>query len=210
MARRQRIPTGVSALDRNLGGGIPTGSLLTLIAPPKSQAEVFLYTLSARRDTFYITTERSRGAVRNAFGRVPDAPEIPQIEAVDADDPLDNAADLIKQIPEEALVIIDTINILEEADSARYRRFLNQLQTHMINTGGIAVLYGIDGRSTTENRDSTLNMTDIIFSLRTEITENEVINTLSVPKFRGGTALEDTLKLRLRDGVAIDTSRDIA
>ena len=37
-----------------------------------------------------------------------------------------------------------------------------------------------------------------------------VLAVLAVPKFRGGRALEETIKLRLTADVSIDTSRDIA
>jgi DNA repair protein RadA/Sms len=50
----------------------------------------------------------------------------------------------------------------------------------------------------------------VIFDLRTTVTSAEIVNRLVVPKFRGGAALEEPLKLKLTDSVSIDTSRDIA
>jgi hypothetical protein len=53
-------------------------------------------------------------------------------------------------------------------------------------------------------------MADVVFDLQTDTSGSQIINRLAVPKFRGGRALEDTIKLKLTDGVTIDTSRDIA
>lgn len=211
-SRRIRIPTGVTSLDRELEGGIPTGSIVVLSADPASQAELLLQTISTRddRETFYITTQRSREAVRDSYTRMPGDPAIPRIQSVDAESPLDSASDLIKRIPEESTVIIDTANTLEEADAMRYRRFINQLQTHMINTGGIAILYSLDGEHVPVNRDISYSMADIVFKLLTRIDGEEVENRLVVPKFRGGSALEQAIKLELTERVSIDTSRDIA
>jgi len=50
----------------------------------------------------------------------------------------------------------------------------------------------------------------VVFDLDTEIRNAEVSNRLSIPKFRGGRAPADTIKLELAEEVSIDTSRDIA
>jgi len=55
----------------------------------------------------------------------------------------------------------------------------------------------------------TEQVADVIFDLRTTVTGTEM-NRLIVPKFRGGAALEEPLKLKLTDTVSVDTSRDIA
>lgn len=209
---RTRVPTGSPVIDERLNGGIPTGSILSLNAPPDSQAELLLYTLADTQslETVYITSERSRDAIRDGYERSPISSPTPKIVSVDGESPLDSASDYIKTIPEESIVVIDIINVLENTGGTRYRRFLNQVQNHMINTNSVALLYGLDGESRSENRDITLNMSDIVFTLRTRIDGGDVINELSIPKFRGGTPLDETLTLELTDTVAIDTSRDIA
>jgi hypothetical protein len=53
-------------------------------------------------------------------------------------------------------------------------------------------------------------MADVVFDLSTDFEGSEVENRLAVPKFRGGTALDETIKLKLAEGVTVDTSRDIA
>ncbi|MFC6724981.1 RAD55 family ATPase [Halobium palmae] len=205
-----RLPTGITVLDRQLGGGIPSGSIVLLSATPASQSELFLYELSAARGTLYLTSVRSVEAVHDAIERTPSRVGKPTVRDIGSDAPLDHANRLIRALPEGANLIIDVVDVLERQDSARYRNFLNELQTHMINTGGLTVLHALNGRAVPENRDMSEHMADIVFDLRTNVQGSEIENRLAVPKFRGGAALEETIKLRLAEEVAIDTSRDIA
>lgn len=205
-----RLPTGITVLDRQLGGGIPSGSIVLLSATPASQSELFLYELSAARGTLYLTSIRSVEAVQDAIERTTARVGKPTIRDIGSDAPLDHANRLIRALPEGANLIIDVVDVLERKDPARYRNFLNELQTHMINTGGLTVLHGLNGRSVPDNRDMTEHMADIVFDLQTNVEGSEIENRLAVPKFRGGAAMEETIKLRLAEEVAIDTSRDIA
>ncbi|MFD1634494.1 RAD55 family ATPase [Haloplanus ruber] len=205
----KRLPTGISVLDRQLDGGIPPGSILLLSADPASQSESLLYEIAAARGTLYVTTIRSEQAVRDAIERYRGG--VDRLSVRDAGDypPIDNATRLVKDLPESANLLIDVVDPLEDAEPTRYRRFLNELQTHMVNTGSIAVLHAMHGDDT-PNRSLTEHMADVVFDLRTDTSGSQIVNRLAVPKFRGGSALEETIKLKLTDGVTIDTSRDIA
>lgn len=205
-----RLPTGISVLDRQLDGGIPAGSMVTLAADPASQSELFLQELTAERGTLYLTTIRSDQAVRDAYDRATTRTGDPTIRDVGGDAPLDRANRFIRELPQNATLIIDVLDPLERARDSRYREFLNELQTHMINTESIAILHALKGEQVPENRDMSEHMSDLVFDLRTEITSSEIQNRLAVPKFRGGRALEEPIKLQLSETVTIDTSRDIA
>jgi KaiC/GvpD/RAD55 family RecA-like ATPase len=205
-----RLRTGITVLDRQLDGGIPAGSIVLLSARPASQSELFLYELTATRGTLYLTTIRSDQAVKDAVDRVPGRVGSPTVRDIGGDAPLDGANRLIRDLPEGANLIIDALDPLERQAPSRYRGFLNELQTHMINTRGLAVLHALDGTAVPENRDLSAHMADVVFDLRTAVDGSEIENRLAVPKFRGGSALEETIKLRLTEDVAIDTSRDIA
>jgi len=204
-----RLPTGISVLDRQLDGGIPPGSILLLSADPASQSESLLYEIAAARGTLYVTTVRSEEAIRDAVERYRGG--VGRLTIRDAGDypPIDNATRLVRELPESSNLLIDVVDPLEEADSTRYRAFLNELQTHMVNTGSIAVLHAMHGDPPT-NRGLTEHMADVVFDLQTDTSGSQIVNRLAVPKFRGGSALEETIKLKLTDGVTIDTSRDIA
>jgi len=206
----RRLPTGIDVLDRKLSGGIPAGSVVALVAPPASQSELFLYELTSARRTLYLSTHRTEQAVRDGFERAALFTGDPLIQHVPGDAPLEHANRLIQGISGEANLIIDPVDVLEREDENRYRNFLNGLQNHMHNTGSIALLHCLDGRSVPDHRDATEHMADVVFELHTTIKGDSIENRLAVTKFRGGTALPETIKLELAERVSIDTSRDIA
>ena len=205
-----RLNTGIEVLDRKLQGGIPGGSIVALTAAPASQAELFLYELTATRGTLYISLDRTGDSVSNSIATAPTRTGDPTVRDVTGEAPLDNASKLVSALPEESNLIIDPADVLERQEPTRYRNFLNELQNHIYNTDGLAVLHCLEGRSVPELRDTTEHMADIIFQLETTVKGDRIENRLAVPKFRGGQALTDIIKLELADEVEIDTSRDIA
>jgi KaiC/GvpD/RAD55 family RecA-like ATPase len=206
----ERLDTGISALDRELNGGIPPGSIVSLAAAPASQAELFLYELTAARKTLYLSLDRTSDAVANSIDDAPAATGDPTVRDVTGDAPLDNASKLIAALPESSNLIVDPIDVLERSEPARYRNFLNELQNHIYNTGGLALLHCLDGRNVPQLRDTTEHMADVVFELETRVKGDRIENRLAVPKFRGGRALSDVIKLDLTASIDIDTSRDIA
>jgi KaiC/GvpD/RAD55 family RecA-like ATPase len=204
-----RLQTGITVLDRRLDGGLPPGSIVLFAADPASQSELILYELTAARGTLYLTTIRSDQAVRDAVEKVPGRVGSPTVRDIGGEAPLDRANRLIRELPEGANLIIDITDPLEQQDRTRYRAFLNELQTHMVNTGGLAVLHAMKGGDET-HRELTAHMADVVFDLETERKGTELVNRLAVPKFRGGRALDETIKLKLTERVTVDTSRDIA
>jgi len=205
-----RLDTGIDVLDRKLDGGIPPGSIIAFTASPASQSELLLYQLTAARGSLYLTTQRSDQAVRDAIESTSAPTGSPTVRDISGSEPLDQANRLIRALPEGANLIIDPVDVLEQREQSRYRNFLNDLQNHMVNTGSLAILHCLDGHSIPDNRDTTQHMADIAFDLTTTVRGTDVENRLSVPKFRGGQALTETIKLEMQDQVDIDTSRDIA
>lgn len=208
--RGSRLPLGVDALDRQLDGGLPPGSVIAYCAPPASQSELLLYEATSTRPSLYLSTDRTAEAVTDAFDRARCPTGNPQIRHIPGDAPIQHASQLYQSIGEPANLIIDPIDALERVDRNRYQNFLNGLQTHMINTGGIAILHCLSGEHTPDHRTMTQHMADVIFELYQRVNGAEIETRLSVPKFRGGNALGDTIKLELGDRVRVDTSRDIA
>lgn len=199
-------------LDRQLDGGIPAGSIVLFSASPASQSELLLYEMTAVRQTLYLTTIRSEQAVDDAFDRTSRYTTVgdPTVRDIGVEAPLDQANKLMGTLASESTLIVDSLDPLERQPPSRYRYFLNQLQAQMQNTESVALLHAMDGRSVPVLRDVTEHMADVVFELTTERQGTEIVNRLSVPKFRGGRPLDETIKLRLSNGVSIDTSRDIA
>lgn len=205
-----RLRTGIDVLDRMLDGGIPPGSVVAITAAPASQSELLLYELTATRRSLYLSSKRSSAAVRDALDRATAPVGNPNVQELAADAPIEHATQQIRGLPEECNLIIDPVDPLEAASPARYQHFLNTVQTHMINTDGLTFLHCLKGRAIPDERDTTEYMADVIFDLETRVRGDSIENRLTVPKFRGGSALEEPIKLELRDRVSVDTSRDIA
>jgi KaiC/GvpD/RAD55 family RecA-like ATPase len=210
MSTGGRLSTGIDVLDRRIDGGFPPGSIVAYVAPPASQAELLLYELTRARPSLYLTTDRTETAVEDAFERTEAPTGDPRIRYVAGDDPLGNVTRLFRNVSGEATLIIDSVDVLERTERARYQNFLNDLQNHMQNIGGLTVLHCLDGENVPGLRDLTEHMADVVLSLSVDTTGTEVESTLSVPKFRGGRAPSETLKLELDERVRVDTSRDIA
>jgi KaiC/GvpD/RAD55 family RecA-like ATPase len=206
-----RLHTGISVLDRKLGGGIPEGSIVALCAQPASQAELFLYELTATRGTLYLSLDRTAASVTTSIEQSPTQTGDPTVRHISGEAPLENAGKLVSALPEESTLIIDPLDVLEmQEPPSRFRSFMNDLQNHIVNTGSLGIVHCLEGRSVPPLRDTTEHFADVIFQLDTTTTNDEVENRLAIPKFRGGRAPSDIIKLDLVEQVSIDTSRDIA
>ncbi|MFC6889862.1 RAD55 family ATPase [Halorubrum trueperi] len=211
----ETLPTGISVLDREFGGGLPSGSVVALKADPASQSELIINRLSRVRKCRYLTTVRSPDAVEAGLTldggtAAADAAEETVVRSVDGDDPFEDALSVAADLPERGTLVIDSVEPFEAKERDRYRTLLNDVRQHVDEAGGIAVLHAFKGGSIGQNRVVTEQVADVVFDLRTTVTGTEIANRLVVPKFRGGAALEEPLKLKLTDTVSVDTSRDIA
>ena len=205
------LPTGIDVLDRKLGGGLPAGSMVALTAHPASQAELFLYELTATRGTLWLSMDRTAEAVRDSIENTPAKTGDPTVRHISGEAPLDNAGKLVSALPETSNLIVDPLDVLESQEPpSRFRSFMNDLQNHVFNTDSLGILHCLDGRSVPPLRDTTEHFADVVFHLTTDIDGDEVENRLAIPKFRGGRAPSDIIKLDLVEEVSIDTSRDIA
>jgi len=206
-----RLRTGIDVLDRKLDGGIPSGSIVALSASPASQAELLLYELTATRGTLWLSLDRTAEAVTESITNTPANTGDPTVRYISGEAPLDNAGKLVSALPENSNLIIDPVDVLESQEPpSRFRAFMNDLQNHIFNTDSLAVVHCLDGRHVPPLRDTTEHFSDVVFELDTNVVGDEIENKLAIPKFRGGRAPSDVIKLDLVEQVSIDTSRDIA
>ncbi len=61
-----------------------------------------------------------------------------------------------------------------------------------------------------DHRYVTNSVSDVILELEQHVDGTSVSNYLHMPKCRGAGAVDERLKVTLKDGLRIDTSRDIA
>lgn len=205
-----RLETGIDVLDRKLDGGLPPGCVVAYTANPASQSELLLYELTAARGTLYLTTERTDDVVRHAIESSMTRVGSPTVRHINEGEPLEEADRLISALPDGANLIIDTMDVLEESEHDDYLEFLNGLKTHMLETGSVAVLHCLKSPNPPSNRPTTEHAADAVFDLQTDLGGTEIENHLTIPKFRGGGAPVESIKLQLSERVEIDTSRDIA
>jgi DNA repair protein RadA/Sms len=217
----ETLPTGISVLDREFGGGLPSGSVVVLKADPASQSELIVDRFSRPRECRYLTTVRSADAVEASLtlDGGAESEEVTEggdadtvVEETDPETPIDDVLAAAADLPERATLVVDSVEPLEATDRSRYGPFLTDLRGRVADAGGIAVIHAFKSESAEngENRVVTEQVADVVFDLRTTVTGTEIVNRLIVPKFRGGAALEEPLKLKLTDTVSVDTSRDIA
>lgn len=204
-----RLPTGIDALDRKLGGGIPPGSLVLLSAAPASQSEQFLSDLTESRQTLVLTTRRPQSVVEQSLAETSRCPENIAVREVDETAPLGHIYSMIELLEAETNVVIDPVYPLEQTEERQYVRFLNALQSRLSKIDSLAVFHCLNGKQVPERRDLTTYIADVIFDLSTTVQGDQIENRLAVPKFRGGRPFEETVRLELTNAVGIDTSRDI-
>ena len=206
----ETLPTGISVLDREFGGGLPSGSVVALTADPASQSELILDRFSRVRDCCYLTTVRPVDAVEDALTLDTDESAATDVRRVEDGDSFDEVLELAGDVPQRGTIIIDSVEPLEQRDRSEYQEFLNDLRRTADEADAMVLLHALKGDSDASNRLVTEQVADLVFDLRTTVTGTEIVNRLVIAKFRGGAALEEPLKLKLTDSVSVDTSRDIA
>lgn len=206
----ERLSTGLSLLDRRIGGGIPPGQLVALVSPPDVQAELLLEALSAPRGTLYVSTVHPPEEIRRrtpptAAGETAGDRTVVQVSPREF---LEEPDAWLSGLAERSTVVVDPTDDLEAGEE--YRTFLTALRTRLTETGSVGVLHCLERASPPEARWLTLKRADAVWELRVITGPLAVESRLYVTKDRDGSALEEPVKLRLTDSVRVDTSRDIA
>lgn len=211
------LTTGIEALDRHLGGGIPPGRIVTYIAPPDTQSELLLKRIAATHNCLYLSTLRPRWEVDEEVKDFVQKAQIDgrgnpsvRIEQLDPDAWMTSARDHVDRLEENSVVVIDSINELEELEKGRYVQFVDAVKRRLWDTGSVGLFYGIDEDPSPALRSVTLRRADLIWQIRRSVRPGEVEHLLVITKFRSGRSLTEPVKLELTDEVRIDTSRDIA
>lgn len=200
-----RLTTGIRSLDKELGGGLPPGSLVVFTTPPDAQSELLLHALARERETLYLTTVRPEEEIRAEFG---DEQVLSPVYAR-PDALLSQPETYLERIDADMNVVINTIDEIERGDRDGYLALLNGLKGRLDTAGAIGVLRGLEDADS-DHRQLTLERADLVWRLDLEVTEQAIETQLIVSKFRGGRALQEPIKLDLTDEVTVDTSRDIS
>ncbi|WP_459194385.1 DUF7125 family protein [Halosimplex sp. J119] len=188
--------TGIDALDEAVGG-LPPGSVAVLSADPASQSEYLLSQFTATRGTLYITTERTEESVRQALDAVTVDVGSPTVRSLTGEGALEEATELVEELPDGSNLIVDGMARLERADRDSYLSFLNTLKERMVASDGLALLHCLSRPTPPENRPSTEHVADAVFEF--EATDSG-LDRLAVPKFRYAAVCTGPLELSFANG----------
>lgn len=159
-----RMATGVEPLDRRLDGGLVPGSITAVVGEPDSHAESLLHRLTTTRGTLYLSTDRPAGLVRAALSADGEPTGSPAVRTVGAD-PLEDATELLADLPSGANLVVDPADVLEALDRDAYLEFLWTLKERMLETDGVAVLHCIEGEHQPANRQVTERVADAVIDM---------------------------------------------
>jgi len=206
-----KLEMGVGSLDRELNGGLPKGSITVLEAPPGSQGQLVLHELTGTRGTMWMSFARTEAAIEKSIEESPAPTGDCTVTYMSGETPIDDVGKFLAAVPGQSNIILDPVDVLEsETDPRDYRRFLNDLQRHLLQSDSLAILYCTRGLSDPGLRDTTKYFADVVLELDTEYVKDDIENYLRVPKYRRGECPSGIIKLELKTEVEIDTSRDIA
>ena len=230
--------TAISILDRNLGGGLPSGSVVYLYADAKSMAEVFLYQFTQSRKTYYFANERQpKYILRNiqnygfktdnvsfvdiysAYYVTPHGEMVDNLgnEFVDAKI-VEFTESSLKKIAVEGEGGMD-INLIFDSFSfylnlnvnpGVIKRLINVIYETAKDLNCLAFLYGLKDTHEKNLENEILKSCDVIFDVELEKNADKISSRLSIPKLRGRVPSTEMLKFRVGEGIQIDTTKDIA
>lgn len=229
--------TGIAILDRNLGGGIPSGTVVYLSADSKSMSEVFLYQFTQTRKTYYIVTgRRPRYVARDIQNMKYDISKITFIDVyseyyvTEHGDLVDNVGNeyVDNQVIEFMVYNLQNIQTEEESDDiniiidtfsfflglnvniGQIKKLMNVIYETTKETGGLTYLYGLKDTHDRALENEITNACDAVFDVELYRGSDEIVSRLSVPKIRGRSPVTEMLKFKIDKGIQIDTSTDIA
>ncbi|MFZ3382709.1 MAG: ATPase domain-containing protein [Candidatus Methanoperedens sp.] len=224
------LPTGLPALDKELDGGLPPGSLVYLMADSMTMGEIFLYQFTQQRPSYYINTERKPEYILNnlkQFGF-----DVSGIKFIDIHEKYyENVSKLldrgelrdyrvldffIKELEiiegKEINLIVDTISFFQnlEVKRSKIRELIDKLYGTVKRTEGLGFLYGIkdENRSIIENE--VINICDVVFDISLIKKADKTITELTIPKARDRHIHGNVLKFKIEGGIIMDTSKEIA
>ncbi len=236
LTKKQNRTTGISILDRILGGGLPSGSVTYLYADATSMAEVFLYQFSQARKSYYFSNERRPEYVvhdiQNFDFKTDDITFIdiysqyyisPHGEMVDniGNEFVDakivefteyNLKQILAEGEQDVNIIFDSFSFYLNlnVNPGLIKRLVNMIYEVTKSLNCLAFLYGLKDTHDKQLENEILKSCDVIFDVELEKRGDKITNRLSIPKIRGRVPIIEMIKFKVGDGVQIDTTRDIA
>jgi KaiC/GvpD/RAD55 family RecA-like ATPase len=229
--------TGISVLDRTLGGGLPAGSLTFFSADPRSMSEIFLYQFTQSRKTYYFTSNRRPGYVLNdvinlgfdpsniifvdiyseyyctSCGEISDNLNNEFIDSKILEFTEYNLRNIANDSSgEDVNIIFDSFCFFTglKANKGLIKQLINVIYETTKELNCLTYLYGSTCTANENLKAFTYSLCDVIFESLLDQGADKVVNKLAIPKIRGMVPSTEVIKFKIGEGVQIDTSRDIA
>lgn len=231
-----RLSTGVTYLDKQLGGGLAPGRIVCLRTEPGSQGELLLREAAICNGSLYLSTTRTDDAVADWLWPAGSL----DIEYAGIDGLAPRGGDAVRQWVDQAAgwsgdgprpdrdgavqveavrravksadggVIIDPVNPLERAEEPAYLGLLHELQRRITETRSLGFVHVVESATVPECRWLTLQLADEVWDISVEVKSGKVSFLLTVTKSRSDDVPNRQVKLDLGQVVNVDTSRDIS
>lgn len=228
--------TSIAILDRTMGGGLPSGSVVYIYADPKSMAEVFLYQFTQARKSYYFSNERRPAYVMRdiknydfttdnitfidiysayyitAHGEMVDNVGNEFVDAKIVEFTEATLKKILSQDESDINIIFDSFSFYLNlnVNPGVIKRLINTIYETTKHLNCLAFLYGLKDTHKNQLENDILKACDSIFDVELEKTGDKLINRLSIPKLRGRVPTMEMVKFRVGEGIQIDTTKDIA
>lgn len=230
--------TGITILDRNLEGGLPSGSVVYLSGDPESMSEIFLHQVTQTCKTYYAVTGRKPKYVAQNIQTM--GYNISEITFIDIyseyyltaqGELVDNVGNeyVDNQIIDFMIYNLQNIEAEEEESSGanilfdtfsfflnlnvnvgQIKKLMNVIYETTKEFDGLTYLYGLKNTHDRALENEIINACDVVFDIELLRSSDEIVSRLSIPKIRGMAPITDMFKFKISDGIQIDTSTDIA
>ena len=228
--------TAIPILDRTLGGGLPSGSVVYIFADAKSMAEVFLYQFTQARKTYYFSNERHPKYVMRdiknygfktdnvifvdiysayyltAHGEMVDNVGNEFVDAKVVEFTESNLKKITADGSADINLIFDSFSFYLNlnVNPGVIKRLMNVIYEATKNLNCMSFLYGLKDTHERNLENELLKSCDVIFEVDIERSSEKISSLLSIPKLRGRVPSTEMLKFKVGDGIQIDTTKDIA
>lgn len=207
---KRRYSTGLTFLDRELDGGVEVGGLVALVAPPTSQSEVIVRQLMSVNRTCFVSTTRPEDEVRDWLTGHGVADVDWTVTTVDPAELRSDVEAATADLTPESLLVVDPIDLVEDAPTAEYLAFLDDLKARLRETDSVGVVHCFSEEPPSKQRQFTLHRADQVWEVQVMVLSREIKTRLLITKSRHGRALTDPIHIVLTDRVQVDTSRRIS
>lgn len=209
---------GLDKIDREYS--IKNGSVISYTYPMESNGEKLIHQILNKNmknfnQSTYITINKNKSLLDNIFNNsniLNDTPLFIDLSDEDiGENTFKNILEYVDKI-DNCMIILDSVDPLEENESDEYRKFINKLVLEIKNRDSILIL--ISSPSKSQNRNYTNDVADIVFEITIDKSPTELKPYLNLRKnrFNSYSDFSDKIwSIKFKDEeVSIDTSRDIS